>query len=191
MRRRLWLQWAGGLLAGLGLPVRAHAQSMLSPAHTTMLAALGEVVLPQELGRATMDRVIADFVRWHHDYRADAETDHGYGVTRLRRTPAAPIARYAAQFDGLQALARARGSSFADLAMADRRAIVQQALVDAKIERLPSRPDGGHVAADLMGFYFNSVEATDRCYRRAIGRDQCRGLAGSDDRPAPLSAGGR
>ena len=191
MRRRVLLQWVGGVLAALRLPVRLRAQAALSPQREALLAAVGEAVLPQELGRQGTDRVVAEFVRWHREYRADAETDHGYGVTRLRRTPAAPLARYEAHFESLETQARARGGLFGDLPLGDRRAMLERAIADAGIERLPSRPDGGHVATDLMGFYFNSVEANDRCYRRAIGRDQCRGLTGSSDRPAPLAPGGR
>ena len=191
MRRRVLLQWAGGLLASLKLPVRLHAQPALTPAHAVMLASLAEAVLPQELGRQATDRVVADFLRWHREYRADAETDHGYGATRLRRTAAAPLARYRAQFEGLDTAAQSRGQTFVNLALADRRAVVERAIADAKVERLPSRPDGGHVATDLMGFFFNSIDANDRCYQRAIGRDRCRGLAGSDERPAALAQGGR
>ena len=47
---------------------------------------------------------------------------------------------------------------------------------------------GGHLAADLMSHYFRSGAANDLAYRRAIGRDACRGLAGSDGRPTPLAA---
>jgi Gluconate 2-dehydrogenase subunit 3 len=191
MRRRVLLQWVGGVVAALRLPVRLRAQPGMTPAQEATLASLAEAVLPTELGRQATDLVVAEFRRWHREYRADAETDHGYGVTRLRRTPAAPAARYAAQFDALETQARARGQRFADLPLADRRAIVERAIADAKVERLPARPDGGHVATDLMGFYFNSVEANDRCYRRAIGRDLCRGLDGSGERPAPLAPGGR
>jgi hypothetical protein len=179
------------MLAALKLPVRLQAQPGLTPGHLAMLASVAEAVLPAELGREGIDRVAADFVRWHREYRADAETDHGYGVTRLRRTAAAPLARYPAQFDGLDAAAQTRGQRFINLPLADRRAVIERALADAKLERIPSRPDGGHVAADLMGYYFNSIDANDRCYQRAIGRDRCRTLAGSVDKPAPLTHGGR
>jgi hypothetical protein len=67
--------------------------------------------------------------------------------------------------------------------------LVEAAIAEAKVVRLPSRPDGGHVASDLMGFYFNSIEANDVAYRAKIGRDMCRGLAGSENKPAPLEGG--
>ena len=60
------------------------------------------------------------------------------------------------------------------------------ALEEAHITDLPRTPDGRHVAADLMAFYFRSSDANDLCYRAAIGRDQCRGLENSEQAPAPL-----
>jgi hypothetical protein len=56
----------------------------------------------------------------------------------------------------------------------------------AKLEDLPERPEGRHVAADLMAFFFRSSEANDLCYRAAIGRDTCRGLVDSDRAPEQL-----
>ena len=109
------------------------------------------------------------------------------GFTRLRRTPPSPAATYPAQLDALDDDARERGRSFADLPLSDRQAVVEAAITAAKIERLPGRPDGGHVATDLMAFFFNSVEANDLCYRAQIGRDTCRGLTDRDERPAPLT----
>ena len=74
-------------------------------------------------------------------------------------------------------------SSFAGATPELRRIIVEAAIAEAKIDRLPARPTGGHIAADLMGHYFNSSAASDLCYRAAIGRDACRGLPGSGINP--------
>lgn len=192
MKRRALLQFLGTTLATLRVPVRLRGQAAtLGPADEVRIRAIAEVVLPQEIGAQAHDAVLRGFFTWVREYRAGADADHGYGVTRLRRTGVSPAARYAAQLDALDRQARQRGYSFADLPRGDRQAIVEAAIGAAKIERLPSRPDGGHVATDLMGFYFNSIEANDVCYRARIGRDTCRGLAGSDDRPAPLTTGGR
>lgn len=156
-------------------------------ADRTTLLALAEVVLPSELGASGRGRVVDDFVRWIRGYRAGADMDHGYGFTRMRTTPASPAAGYPAALDALDRAARARGAAFASLPVDARRAIVERALADAKIERLPPRPSGGHVAADLMAFYFNSSDANDLCYRAAIERDACRGLPGSEEPPEPLT----
>lgn len=135
------------------------------------LRALAAIVLPSELGKDGTHRVADAFAVWVKNYRQGAEMDHGYGFTRLRNKPPSPAATYVPQ------LAELRG--------ADHDAVIA-ALESAKITTLPMTPDGRHVAADLMTFYFRGGDANDLCYRAAIGRDQCRGLAGQDKAPAPL-----
>jgi hypothetical protein len=191
MRRRILLQFFGSVVASLSLPVRLRGQAAVRPVDAVRIRALADVVLPGEIGAEGRDAVVKAFVDWHAGYRPGADADHGYGFTRLRRTGASPAARYAEQLDGLDAEARRRGHSLADLPIDDRHSLVEAAIAAAGIERLPPRPDGRHVAVDLMGFYFNSGEANDHCYRARIGRDTCRGLEGSDERPATLTRGGR
>jgi hypothetical protein len=145
------------------------------------LRALADVVLPADADRAA---AVAAFVAWLDNYQEGADTDHGYGVTRVRATGPSPARNYPAQIAALDAAARAGGApGFAAAPLDVRRAIVEAAIAGAGIDRLPARPTGGHVAADLMGHYFNSSAANDLCYRAAINRDACRGLAGSDLRP--------
>jgi hypothetical protein len=200
MQRRSLLHALAAALGSLSLPARtsgagagdapAREQAAtpgdrlrLTPAR---LLPIADAVLPESLGDAGRRAVAADFLAWHHEYRAGAEMDHGYGFTRLRTTPEAPSARYEEQLAELDRAARSRGATFAALPVADRRALLDTALASAGIERLPARPTGGHVAADLMGFYFNSSAAADDCYRAVIGRDACRGLQDSDRRPTPF-----
>ena len=153
------------------------------------LAAIAEVVLPAEADHA---RAVAAFTAWIDGYREGADTDHGYGNTRLRTTGPSPAGKYPAQLAALDEAARARGAAgFAAAPQADRRAVIEAAVAAAKVDRLPGRPNGAHVATDLMGHYFNSADAADLCYRARIARDDCRGLAGSEDRPAPLTAARR
>jgi hypothetical protein len=149
-----------------------------------LLAAIAEVVLPSESDRAA---AVAAFTRWISNYKEGADTDHGYGNTRVRSTGPSPARNYAAQIAALETAARAKGAAgFAAAAVDDRRAIVEAAVAAAKVERLSARPTGAHIATDLMGHYFNSSPAADLCYRAAIGRDSCRGLPGSDKKPASL-----
>ena len=178
MKRRTLLQLL--LSVGAALPrVRLLAQtSTFTPADKSRLRGLAEVVLPGELGPTGREKVVAAFLKWIQDYRAGADGEHGYGFPRLRRTPPSPASKYATQLAALEL-------------HSDVRTGIEAALTGAKIDRLPARPDGGHVATDLMAFYFNSSEANDLAYRAAIGRDTCRGLAGSDARPAPLETGAR
>ena len=150
------------------------------------LRAVAEVVLPGELSADRRSEIVDEFLRWIRNYREGAEMDHGYGFTRLRRTPASPAVRYPAQLAALDRAARARGAPFERLDVDARRAIVEAGIESAKVERLPSRPTGDHVALDLMAFYFHGAAANDLAYRAAIARDSCRGLPGSDGRPEAL-----
>jgi hypothetical protein len=137
------------------------------------LRALAAVILPSELGAEGLEKTVAAFERWVRDYQPGAEMDHGYGFTRLRRKPPSPASAY---LDHLRAL-RLGGTAESN------RAAVQSALEQANVTALPQTPDGKHVASDLMAFYFRSSAANDLCYRAHIGRDECRGLAGSEQEP--------
>jgi hypothetical protein len=178
---------AGGIL---GMEDRATATDLPSPPDaitSDALLPIAEVVLPGELGDAGRREAASAFVRWIHNYKEGADTDHGYGHTRIRATGPSPARNYSAQLTALDEAARSRGTpGFAAAPLGVRRAILEAALVSARIERLPSRPTGAHVASDLMGHYFTSPAAEDLCYHAAIGRDSCRGLAGSDAAPASL-----
>jgi hypothetical protein len=188
--------------AWLGISPGSVAQSpSLSSLDETRLRALAEAVLPTELGARGRAEVVDGFLRWIRNYREGAEMDHGYGFTRLRRTPPSPVLRYPAQLEALDREARsphggrADGVAFESLTPGGRQTVVARALKTAKIDRLPARPTGDHIATDLMAFYFNGIQANDLAYGVAIGRDECRGLNDSDKRPAsaapPLRRAGR
>ena len=104
----------------------------------------------------------------------------GYGIPRVRRTPDLDISSYRPQLQALRDDVVARGS---DAAVKQR---VRESLEEAGIESLPSRPDGRHVVADLLSYYLGSSEARDLCYQAEIRRYTCPGLAGLDEKPAPL-----
>jgi hypothetical protein len=188
MKRRTVLQLLVTTLGALASRTGLRAQAVsVSHADADRIRVLGDVVLPQEIGTERRAQVVAGFLAWLQDYRPNVDTDHGYGFPRLRRTAPSPAPKYPAQLDALDAEARKRGrADFRDTTRDLQHAIVEASIAAAKIERLPIRPDGGHIATDLMGFFFHSVEANDLCYRVRIGRDTCRTLTGSDDRPAGL-----
>jgi hypothetical protein len=164
MRRRTFFRLLA-LVPGL----RAWAQTAAFPGeHADTLRAIAKLVLPTEIDSA---RIADAFTIWVRDYRPGAEMEHGYGNTRLRVKPPSPAPGYWKQ---LAALRDATRDS------------IESALTEAKITDLPRTPDGRHVVTDLMAFYFRSSDANDLCYRSRIGRDQCRGLAGSERPPAPL-----
>jgi hypothetical protein len=203
MKRRTLLQSFVAVLvvqplARLRLVAQSAAQSAAQPAGLTSgqvatLRAVAEVVLPASIGRAGRDDAVDRFVSWVRNYREGADRGHGYGASTLSApTGPSPAARYPAQFAALDAAAVARGAaSFAALAIGPRRAVIEAVLnTPQPVTRLPARPTGANLVADLMGFFFNSPEGFDLAYAAAIGRDACRGLPGSDHPPDPLRIGG-
>jgi hypothetical protein len=167
--RRTWVQ----LLAAAFTALRGWAQAAAFPdRRATHLRALAAAILPSSLGRDQTDRVADRFAAWVRGYRPGADLEHGYGSPRIRSKPELPIARYLEQLDAL-----------GEAPTAD---AVRRALNEAKITALPQSPNGAHIAADLLSFYFTSSDANDLCYQARIGRDSCRGLDGSDRPPAAL-----
>lgn len=188
-RRRLLQSALAGLAVGRPRGATAAAQAAFGDAHLSYVRALAEVVLPAALTPDGQAQAAGRFLQWLRDYRPGAERDPGYGVTALRTLPASPADRYA---EHLADLDRRAGGAFLALADADRRRVVVEAIDAAGIRDLPVRPNGGHIATDLMAHYFRGAAANDAAYGRAIGRDACRGLQGSDARPPALRGpGGR
>jgi hypothetical protein len=170
MRRRTLLQW----LASLGTAIRAWSQTSVFPGdQAAVLHELAAAVLPTTLGRQGTDLIASQFERYVREYRPGADTDHGYGFTRVRPKPPSPAQEYLRQL--------------AELPVPLTHDAIAAALDAAQIKDLPRLPDGKSVIADLMSFYFRSADANDLCYRAAIQRDTCRGLAGSSKAPKPLS----
>src|SRR5262245_14846925 len=107
-------------------PVLLHpGSSGLQAGDPATLAAIAETVLPAEADRKA---AVAAFASWIDSYKEGADTDHGYGVTRVRATGPSPSANYAAQVAALDAAARATGAAgFAAASLERRRAIVEAA----------------------------------------------------------------
>jgi hypothetical protein len=84
----------------------------------------------------------------------------------------------------------ASGETFAALPAASRREIVEKLLNEPQpVNRLPAQPTGASLIADLMGSYFTSSDAWDRCYRAQILRDYCRTLDNSAEQPRAINGG--
>lgn len=184
MQRRTVLQTVLGVLAWRPFGRLAAQQYAFGDGHLPQLVALAAAVLPREIGDEGQGRAVDQFLRWVRDYRPEAEADSGYGVTRLRRTPPSPALKYPEHLDDLD---RRAGGAFAAASIAERQRIVADAVGAANVTDLPGRPNGAHIATDLMSHYFNSPAANDLAYGRLIGRDACRELKGSGDRPAAVS----
>ncbi len=187
MRRRTWIRLTLSTAAWLpfrGLRLRAWTmRRQIAPA---TLRAVADVVLPAALGPSGVQAVVDGFTRWTRGYRPQAEMTHGYGITRLRTTGTSPEPGYVRQLEDLEQAAARTGGSLPELPLDARRSLVIEALTRARITELPRRPDGRHVVADLMSYYFQGSEANDVCHGAAIGRRTCRGLPGAESAPRPL-----
>jgi hypothetical protein len=128
---------------------------------------LAKIVLPAKVAGKAAD----GFIAWIRDYRPGAEIASGYGHPREQKIGPNPSANYAEQL-------RALGTPIS-------RAAVEAAL--APFDRIPQRPNGRHVAADLLAFFYNSADGEDYLYGLAIKRDDCRGLKNSGQRPAKIT----
>ena len=157
MRRRSFLA-----IAAMFAPRWARAQEV-APG----IRELAKIVLPGKVA----DKTAEQFIQWIRDYKPGAEIASGYGNPRTQVVGPNPSMHYAEQL-------RALGSPIT-------RSAVESAL--GSFDRVPPRPNGKHVAADLLSFFYNSADGEDFLYGVAIKRDDCRGLANSSDRPARLT----
>ena len=187
---------ATGLAAGLGeshaTPVPGRPQQQSVPGidiDLQVFERLATALLPSELDAEHRAEVVSGFLRWLRDYRPDAEMDHGYGFTRERHTAPHPGLGYTDDVAALQGSARDRyGRSLVELDDQQLGALLAEAIeaLVAENGRLPGRPDGTHIAIDLLAHYYRSGPATDRCYGVAIRRETCRGLFTDVDALAPF-----
>jgi hypothetical protein len=191
IERRAFLCWMLSGVAALPLRgVRLHAQAAtLSADGLATLRALAPAVLPSELGAAGHAKVVNDFVQWLASHRGNAERNWGYGHPRRSATAEIAVATYESQLATMAQRAASGASGLSTVPVGDRQTLAAASLDTAGIKGLPGAPDGRHVIADLMSFFFNSSAATDLVYRARIGRVTCRGLSGSTARPATSTAG--
>lgn len=188
MLRRTFFKSLSSNLALLLLPRWGRAQT---PAHNTppsnaTMNDIAAVVLPESLGDRRIAATAAAFERWLSGYHAGADAGYGYGFPKPTVLGPNPGAHYAEQLKQLDSAAGKSGS-FASLSKQEKRAAIQSALAAAGVTAIPPRPNGKHVAADLMSYFYSSSDGVDFCYNAAIRESDCRGLAGSDKRPAPVS----
>jgi hypothetical protein len=185
-------RFLASLAAALPLSIvvrRAHAAAVAHlAADPATLDALGEAVLPSELGRTGITRAVAAFRDWGTGYRENAELVHGYGTSRLRFTGPTPVTRWTTQLDALDAVAQSKnGKPFKTLKVAERADLVRDALKSERLDRMPSVADANHVAVALLTHFYQSSSAADLCYEAHIGRGTCRPLAQQSKKPLPLA----
>ena len=193
LSRRTFLTAIAAALPAEAFIRLAHAAAVddlagLSP----RMQALGQAVLPAELGSKRVVAIVDQFQRWIAGYREHAELVHGYGTSKLEWTGPTPATRWATQLDELdRAAVRDHGRPFAALPIAQRQELVRVALNFFKEERIPPVGRCPHVALALLAHFYASDAATDLCYDAKILRENCRPLAMSSRKPLPLARMGR
>ena len=176
MKRRGFVYWLSTLPVWGLFGRRALAQSRpLAAAEIATLRDVAGVVLPSALGKSRTDAIVSGFLEWFVAYRPGAEVSAGYGFPRVQSLPGNPSVHYAEQ---LRELASKWGTG--------KREAIAAALEQAQVDRIPQRPNGKHVASDLLSYFYASGDGQDFLYGVAIKRDDCRGLANSGDRPPAL-----
>ena len=154
------------------------------------LLAVGDVVLPGEIGEAGRTAAVDGFVAWIDGYEPVAERMHGYGYAEIRYLPPDPAPGWRAQLDGLALLAqRSRGKPFAALPLAERRALVESALAGLPGDRLPAPLSASHVALALLAHWASGPAARDLAHGARIAPATCRPLGDATRRPLPLAPG--
>ena len=156
------------------------------------MAALGDAILPAELGTTGVTRAVAEFQQWIDGYQPGAEANHGYGTGKIERLSADPRPQWRTQLAALDTDARSIGAqSFAALPRDRRQAIVRTALAADRGDALPAPLAARHVALALLAHFYDSPAATDLCYVAQIGRQLCRPLPAQRQQPVPLNRRGR
>ena len=190
LSRRAFLGWLAAAVPVATLVRRAHAAAIDDLAASPQaMQALGEAVLPSELGTSGTTAAVLAFQRWIAGYREHAELLHGYGTSKLESSGSTPATKWSAQLDQLDATAmKVGGRRFAELPVARRRELVSAELAAIKADRIPAVGRAPHVALALLAHFYATAEATDLCYESAIGKQTCRPLGASVRKPLPLAA---
>lgn len=199
--RRDFLKAAGAIAASTALgacefqshpPESGAGSNTASPDRVlgldrTVLDAVGEAVLPSELGEKGRDAAIGAFIAWVDGYDPVAEEMHGYGYADIRYLPADPAPAWRAQLAALDTLARkTRRLAFARLPMEQRRELLQVATRIERGDRLPSPLDATHVAVALLAHWAATPDAWDMALGARVQGGNCRALADANAKPAAL-----
>ncbi len=177
-------------VAANGTVTVAPAGQAQGPLPPQLLGALGHAVLPGELGRDGVERVITAFQHWLREYVPNAELLHGYGTGTIGYSPEDPAPRWQSQLHALERISNQQlGVAIVDLQREQLRQLVRTAIEHDRLDRLPLPSRARHIAVALLAFFYATLEATDMCYRATIGKNGCRPLARLSERPAPMPNG--
>jgi hypothetical protein len=197
--RRTFLKTAGTIAGGVAASAVACApQEPASQQRTTrqtgfnrgLLDALGDTVLPGELGADGKRAAVDAFVAWVDGYDPVAEEMHGYGYSDIRYLPADPAPAWRAQLDALDVLAtKMRGQPFTKLDEAGRQDVAAAALAVQGGDRLPDPLNARHIAVALLAHWASSPEAWNLAWGAQVSPGTCRPLDAAMHKPLPGSEG--
>lgn len=195
--RRTFLKIAGALAASSAVGCQLETHLPETPANPgsdraigfdrEILDALGDVVLPTELGAKRHDVAIGAFVAWADGYDPVAEEMHGYGYSDIRYLPPDPSPTWRAQLVALDLLARkAHLKSFASLDLVKRREVVAVATKGHGGARLPAPLDASHIAIALLAHWASSPDAWNLAWGAKVTPGSCRVLGDANAKPLPI-----
>jgi hypothetical protein len=155
------------------------------------LDALGSLVLPaKSLGAEGVKKVVAGFRKWLEDLEPVAELDHAYIVTdEILYGPPDPQPAWSSQLEALELESEKRHeASFHAIPREAQEAILRGQLPRGLDADLPEPARAPHVAIGLLAYFYQTSEANDLCYERAIEKTTCRGIeSGAVEPPARRS----
>ena len=152
-----------------------------------LLDAVGEVVLPSELGAKGRDVAIGQFVQWVDAYDPVAEEMHGYGYSDIRYLPPDPAPAWRAQLAALDLLAKkTKQKAFPKLPLDARRELIGIALKGAAGDRLPAPLEANHIALALVSYWASSPDAWDLALGAKVLPNSCRVLGDANAKPLPI-----
>ncbi len=195
--RRSFLKLAGALAAStaVGCTLESHVpEASGAPANDrvtgfdrTLLDAVGDAVLPAELGDKGRDVAIGQFVAWVDGYDPVAEEMHGYGYSDVRYLPPDPAPAWRAQLAALDILARkSRQQPFAKLPIDARRELLAPMMKAQGGDRLPDPLSAHHVALALLAHWASSPDAWDLALGAKVLPGTCRLLGDANAKPLPI-----
>ncbi len=193
--RRTFMKRTVALASAWALPSCASQTSnetAAAPAREPeTLAVLAGIVLPAaSLGEEGVRRVVEGFRKWLDELEPVAELDHAYIFTdEILYGPPDPEPLWTAQLEALELEAEKRHeASFALIPREEQEALLRRQLPENPGAGLPFPSRAPHVALGLLAYFYQTSEANDLCYEKAIERTTCRGVeSGAVEPPARRS----
>jgi hypothetical protein len=193
--RRTFLKTGAALASALAVPScapeAAKERTAAPAARPETLFAVAGIVLPAgSLGEEGVRRVVEGFRKWLEELEPVAELDHAYIFTdEILYGPPDPEPLWTAQLEALELEAGKRhGASFDAIPREQQEALLRRQFPPTTGPGLSDPARAPHVALGLLAYFYQSSEANDLCYERAIERTTCRGVeSGAVEPPARRS----